>query len=244
MPIAGNKRLGARMSQPYILAQSAVPVCLAPNGTVATNGIVTLGTALPVTYSGGIWLRLPAGAVVDGLAGLYWAVMSNGTTGQVYTNYVDPANAFTPYVPSGTLAAATGSNAAYTQATGADVTLVNVTLPAGAMGNNGGMYVNYSTSNNNSAGAKVSRIKAGATTLGTFSLSATTTTGAVTSGFVRNRGVQTSQIGHTTSVSSNNPPVFTAIDFSASVALSLTGQLAVATDYLVLETFYHEVLPG
>ena len=56
---------------------------VAPSGTVAADGTITLGTALPATFGGGLWLYLPAGAIVSGSAGWYWADMSSTTVGVV-----------------------------------------------------------------------------------------------------------------------------------------------------------------
>lgn len=226
------------------LAQSAVPVALVSNGTVATNGIITLSTALPLTYSSGIWVRLPAGAVVGGLAGLYWVVMTSTTQGQVYAIFSDSASEFVPRIPTGALVAAVGSNAAYTQTTGADVTVFNVVLPGMSMGDNGSLRCHYSTSNNSSAGAKTSRVKHGTTTLGNMSMSATTSTGGVTGAYIRNRGVQSSQVGGSITQSASNPPTMAAVNTAVDGQLTVTLQLAVATDFSVLELCSFEILPG
>jgi hypothetical protein len=124
----------------YQLAQSAVPYGIANSGTIATDGTVTLGTALNTIYTGGIWLYFPATAFASGAAGFYWAVMSSTTVGVVYTSQT-----------SGT--PVTGSNSAYT----GDTTLrtaVTVTIPGGAMGANGAVRFSYGAQTNNSAGTK------------------------------------------------------------------------------------------
>ena len=73
---------GVLAKSTFVVARSAIPVILAPNGTIATNGTVTLGTALPLVYASA-WVRFPAGAVVGGLAGLYFVKFSSTTVGQV-----------------------------------------------------------------------------------------------------------------------------------------------------------------
>ena len=238
--------LGARVSTPYILAQSAVPVCLAPNGTVATNGIVTLGTALPTTYSGGIWLRLPANAIVGGAAGLYWVVMSSTTVGQVYTNFADPATEFIPSIPSGALVAAVGSNAAYTQTTGADITLVNATLAGGSLGLNGTLETKLFESHPSNANNKTFRNKLGGTTF--LAIAATTSLTSSTLGFATNRGVANAQTTGAQTASSFGintiPALYLGVDTSAAVASTITGQLAVATDFIVFERFCMNVMPS
>lgn len=63
-----------------------IPVAIAPTGTMANNGAITLGTALNATYPQ-IYLCLPASAIVAGSAvGCYYAVMSSATAGTVYNN--------------------------------------------------------------------------------------------------------------------------------------------------------------
>lgn len=226
----------------YILAQSAVPVCLAPNGTVATNGAITLVTALPTTYSGGIWLRLPAGAVSGGSAGLYWAVMSSTTQGQVYTNFVDPASAFTPYIP-GTLAAAVGSNSAYTQST-AIITMVNVTIPGGAMGPNGAYRLTWKF-NGSGAGSKAQRAKFGdQTPWNPFSVTTSPASGIHS---LQNRGSvnrQYSSNGSSGDSGSAGTGVYIALDTSIDQTLALTTQLTTATDAGITEGFMLEILPS
>jgi hypothetical protein len=218
------------------LSKSAVPVILAPNGTVATNGVVTLGTALPLIYTAA-WVRLPAGAVVGGLAGLYYVVFSSTTVGQVYTNFADVATAFVPTIPS-TLVAAVGSNAAYTQATGADVSLANVTIAGNTMGVDGAVETTVLQSNNGTAGAKTVTAKFGGSAFLTAAV--TTSLALETSKRVVNRGVVNKQLVHANSAFGNVSTVAPSqltVDTSADVALVITGQLAVATDYLVIENF-------
>lgn len=241
------KTLAKLCGMPYILAQSAVPVCLAPNGTVATNGIVTLGTALPTTYSGGIWLRLPAGAAVGGLAGLYWAVMSSTTQGQVYTNFADPATQFIPYIPSGALVAAVGSNAAYTQTTAADVTLVNVTVPGGTMGNNGALRVQKEWAAPNNANAKSGTTKFGATLMHSETLASGLTYAAFVS--IKNKGTQGRQNtsrtnGQLSSAVGGAAYTYTAVDTSVDVSHIETANSAAAIDYVILESLTIEVMPS
>jgi len=220
-----------------IVAKSAIPVILAPSGTVATAGVVTLGTALPFIYANA-WVRLPADAVVGGLAGLYYVVFSSTTVGQVYTNFVDTAAAFTPFIPTGTLVPAVGSDAAYTATISADVTLVNVTIPANTLGANGSATLEVLASNNGTAGAKNVSGKFG----GSKFLSADVTTSVTvdTAKTVTNRGVVAVQVVHPQHIVGAVSAVAVtrlAINTAAAVSVAITGQVAVATDYVVLEKF-------
>lgn len=241
---------GSYRKVPYVLAQSAVPVCLAPNGTVATNGIVTLGTALPATYAGGIWLRLPANAVVGGSAGLYWAVMSSTTQGQVYSNFADPASEFIPFVPASPLVAAVGSNSAYTQSTGADVTLVNVTLPGSSLGITGALHGSCVLVNNNTAGNKILTGKIGSTSF-YGPKTRTTSTGETFSGMlVRNRGVANRNMTFINTVPNDGGnsvagnPAILDVNTEVDLSITITGQIATATDFIILEASTFEVLPS
>jgi hypothetical protein len=119
------------------LAFSGIPMIVPSNGTVATNGAITLVTALPAVFPAA-WVYLPAGAVAGGAAGVYYATFSSTTVGTVYTAFATPQTTvpWSPYIPAGPVAA-TGSNAAYTQITGGDIILVNALLPGGSLGNNG-----------------------------------------------------------------------------------------------------------
>lgn len=225
---------------PVSLAKSAVPVIVAPNGTIATNGVVTLGTALPLIYTAA-WVRFPADAVVGGLAGLYYVVFSSTTVGQVYTNFVSGAAAFTPYVPA-TLVAAVGSNAAYTQAVATAFNLANVTVPADLMGANGSLKVSVFTSNNNSINDKIVEAKLSTAVL--LSALATTSVALETEKKITNRGVVNKQLIHASEnlgVFSAVAPTQAAINTAAAQSLVITGNIETATDYIILEGFSVEV---
>jgi hypothetical protein len=241
---SGRVSLSRSSKYPYILAQSAVPVCLAPNGTVATDGVVTLGTALPTTYSGGIWLRLPAGAVSGGEAGLYWAVMSSTTQGQVYTNFADPATQFIPFIPSGTLVAATGSNAAYTQTTGAVISLVNVTVPGGAMGPTGQLESRPIWTYPNNANNKVIQHSLGGVAYAAWTNTTTSTETRLAR--LRNRGVMNRQVdsAYLGFAASTQVIGYRGIDTSIDQPAVLIAYIAVATDFIVLESFDYQILPS
>jgi hypothetical protein len=238
--------LGFFKKSPYTLAQSGVPVGIAPNATVATNGQITLGTALPRIYSGGIWLRLPAGAVVGGAAGLYWGVMSSTTVGQVYTNFADTSQGFSPYIPTGTLVNAVGSNAAYTQTTNASIVLCKITIPAGSLGANGQLRINNEFSYNLATGNKFFQLY-----LNAFQLlqSTRTTIGGHDSFTSRLRSLGSLLNSSVYVVSESNASAgtgqtITGQDLSVDASFTLNANIDTATNYLVLESLSLEVLPS
>jgi hypothetical protein len=238
--------LGFFKKSPYTLAQSGVPVGIAPNATVATNGQITLGTALPRIYSGGIWLRLPAGAVVGGAAGLYWGVMSSTTVGQVYTNFADTSQGFSPYIPTGTLVNAVGSNAAYTQTTNASIVLCKITIPAGSLGANGQLRINNEFSYNLATGTKLFQIY-----LNSYQLlqSNRATTGGHDSytGRLKCLGSLLNSsfyILSENSTSSGTGQQITGQDLSVDASFTISPLIDTATNYIILDSFSLEVLPS
>jgi hypothetical protein len=233
-------------SQPYILAQSGVPVGLMPNGTVATNGQITLGTALPRTYSNGIWLYLPAGAVSGGAAGLYWCVMSSTTVGQVYTKFADTSQNFVPSIPTGTLVNAVGSNAAYTQTINVSIVLCKITIPAGSLGANGQLRINNEFSYNLATGTKLFQIY-----LNSYQLlqSNRATTGGHDSytGRLKCLGSLLNSsfyILSENSTSSGTGQQITGQDLSVDASFTISPLIDTATNYIILDSFSLEVLPS
>lgn len=225
------------------LAESGVPVILAPNGTVATSGVVTFGTALPLTFPYA-WVRLPAGAVVGGAAGLYYATCTSATVCQIYTNFVDPSTtAFTPSVPASPVAAI-GSNAAYTQTTATQLVLLNTTIPAKAMGAYGSIRKTILAAIPTNANAK---------TIGMGLSGGVIVTSAQTTATGWRGLLQIYNAGDTSHQLTNNPasgwggftgtPSYSTLDTTQAQALVVTGQLAVATDYLVIVTNLDEIFP-
>lgn len=224
---------------PYILAKSAVPVILAPNGTVATNGTITLSTALPTTYYGGAWVRLPAGAVSGGLAGLYWVVFSSMTVGAVKNVFVDPATAFIPYIPTGTLVNVTGSNVGYAQTT-ATTTLINIAITGGLLGPVGGFRLQQTASCIGNANGKVLETKLGTAQIGYASASGYG--GMHILSTCLNRGVATQQISTRNPLGASSTAHFATVNTAADTSVNLTAQMNVATDYVVIECFILEIL--
>ena len=227
------------------LASCGIPVLSAPNGTVAANGTITLGTALPLVYQDA-FVYLPAGAIVGGAAGLYYAQFSSTTVGVIFAaGYANPAvSPFLPYdVGSGALAV--GSGVAYTQAIATNIPLVSIPVKGNSMGANGVLRVSCLSSNNNSAGAKnigvlfggaVSYVAAGLTTGLSYNSMSN----------IRNRGVTNAQIINTSfgifGVGTASSQL--AIDTTVDQMLVIYGSVGVATDYLILEGLTVELMPA
>lgn len=216
---------------PYILDQSAVPRILPSSGSSNATGQITLTTALPYQPSGVVYIYLPAGVVTAGSAGtgagMYPVIFSSTTVCQIQGTAVVTANG------------------AYTQTTGSDLTLATVTVPGGAMGVNGSLRTDNNWSIANTAGAKTQSVKFSATTV------ASRTAGSQSGlrGFAKlsNRGNLASQVLFASTIQTpfGDGAIggYSTIDTSINQNLTFTGQLTVATDYIILEGYTVEVLP-
>ena len=254
-PLTGNVTglvgpSGALASMPFIPngGQAAIPVILPSSGTI-TNGVLSALTVLPTAY-GGAWMYFPASASLPSGAGLYWVSSVTTTGGNITTSFANASAAFTPYIPSNPVLITSGG-AAYTQTTGVDITLANITVPGGLMGANGALRTYVSHSLANTAGAKPSKLFHGGAQCGTFSIPTSSAIGR-SMHELSNRGSQTSQYA-TSGLSSAGTSFangasaligyYGSIDTSITQPLTFTGNIAVATDYIVLEGFTVEVFP-
>ena len=214
---------------------NAIPVIIPNSSTVGTNGAITL-TALPDTYALGAWVYLPAGAIVGGAAGFYWTVFSSTTAGIVKTNYVDPsATEFLPYVPTGTLTTAVGSNSAYVTPTGPDVALINITLPANTVSVGSALKAFCRVTCSISANAKTVKHLLGTTTIGYQTFTGVTAGGILTTATFSRTNAK--QIMGTFGNSGTAATTFGTVNTAAASKFVITGQLAAPTEYIVLEAF-------
>lgn len=175
---------------PTIFSKSGIAFELAPTGTMGNNGAVTMGTAFPRTYSNGVWVKYPAGAVAAGVpaaAAWLWTVMSSTTVGTVYNSTYTVG---TPTLGTTTAYVTTGPGA-FTGVTGAQ-TAVSLTLPAGAMGANGQLLGHARFIPSNNAGAKVVNVNFGSTDL-VGAVSIASTQSSQVDFYVANNGVVNSQ---------------------------------------------------
>ncbi len=122
-----------------------------------------------------------------------------------------------------------------------ETTLATITVPANALGANGYVVIESLWTVTNSANNKIVRTKFGATTM----MSATFTTQATYNNLVRisNRNATNSQVSSTTTVGaggwgqSTSATNTAAIDTTASVSVTLTGQLANTGETITLESY-------
>lgn len=182
---------------------------IAPSGTVAADGTITLGTALPAAFAE-IALYLPAGAIAGSSEGFYFVEMSSATVGVVLDRLGG--------------AAMTGSGLAYTGAT-SEVTLRSEVL-VGAEN----FAINAQFSVSNSVGTKTGRLR-----IGTSQGIVATATSSVGLGFSANVSRITKymfSVSNAVANGSTSAIAFVAPD--SQLTASITGQLSAPTDFILM----------
>jgi len=224
------------------LAQSATPYVVAPNATWNnTTGAFTLGTALPTTYAGawvyfsGVGVNSSTGG--PAASGLYWCIFSSATVGQAYTNSTASTQLTTT---AGTMIQTINTN----------LNLVTVSVQGGLMGANGSLRVFSSNSTTNSGGTKLLTLLHGGATAGTFYTAANSVFGR---GLImlHNRGVASQLAGPPTGGTSGSQfagvtttilPYYGTVNTAVTQSCVIAGQIAVATDFIVMESYTFELL--
>lgn len=225
------------------LSACAIPFVIAPTGTMANNGAITLGTALSSTLAS-CYLNLPANAIQAGsAAGWYYAQMVSATVGTVFNNtYVSglptiPANP-TPFVSVGP-----GAYAGVITA----VVGPQITVPAGAMGPNGVLRLTVLWNLLNNADAKTSLVTLGGTTVSTTNMASVGSVQTLIE--VYNRASQAVNVaiaaGNITGLGGSAAAANQmAVNTAQAQTLAIGATMSTATDYLELSGFCAEILPG
>ena len=227
---------------PRTIAQGGVPIYVAPDGSMAANGALTLSVALGATEPNA-WLYFPAGAVASGSAeGFYFTKMSSTTLGTVYAETYTPGTT-SPSVPETNTAISDAGPGAYTGVT-AEVIAVSVTLPANSMGPNGRLTNSVTFDGSTGAGIKTFKTKFGGQLV--YTTAVTTTTTALS----RLTTIQNSGVTNRQTIPANRIDIGTgnariapiAIDTTAAVVLSITLQTSAgATDWAGLLAWAFEL---
>lgn len=226
---------------PYALAQSGVPVISLPSCTFddTTGAFSSAATALPFTPTslGVVQVYMYASGGIPA-AGLYYARFSSTTAGQLYTDALGSIK------PSGLTAGA------YAGGTAAGV-LASCVVPGGVMGRNGALRVMAVYNGAGAAATKTQRFNLGGTIFDSYGALAAGTTFFQKMVLLRNRGVETEQVGSgsTGGNSGSFTPVtgsmqYVSIDTRVDQVLQLIGFKSNAADCLVLEQWSVEVMPS
>lgn len=217
------------------LALTGIVLAIPSSGSMANNGVVTLTTAFASTYSN-CYLYFPANAIVAGsAAGLYFTQMTSTTAGTVFNNTYTSG---TPLIPASPTPFVTTGPGAYVQSTSA-LTVFTYTVQAGVMSLNGELIIEPAIQYPNSATSKTITISLAGTSL--YSRARTTSRSDAPLISLRNRGVANRQIApydpsSTYSVAAASAGVQYTINTAVSCDVTIGLQLALATDYAVLDT--------
>lgn len=219
------------------LLSTAVPMILPSSGSIGNNGALTGITALPTTYAS-CYMYFPVNAIAAGVAaGLYYVVMSSTTAGTIYNNTYTSG---TPTIPAAPTAFATTGPGAYTQTTGAELTLLSLTVQGGVMGLSGSLFYQVTTAYPSNTNTKTTRTKFASVAYSSFAINSA---GATTKydNTITNVGSASLQMSQGSSLVQNNSS--TAISYQTAntavdQSLIVTGQLGVATDYIIIAQVY------
>lgn len=232
--------------EPKNVIGSGIPFVVSPTGSVAANGVVTIGTALPTTFLGGAYVYYPAGAVFAGsAAGWYWTVMSSTTVGVIYNNVYVSGAPSAPFPLTPVVAAGPG---AYTGVTTA-VVGPSIQLPvANILGLTSAIRLTLSSAYTNSANNKTVAASLGGTSI--FSKVVTTTLSSVDQAIGFNQNSQALQATSAAAAAGGLGAVATAQTYNTGAnfasqtnppTLAVTLTLSTATEYLVLTGFLAEL---
>lgn len=237
--LSGGVAAGSTPQINRVLHQSAIPVGISPSGTVATGGIVTFGTPLPVIYTSGIFMYFPSAAVYGAsAAGFYYVEMNaaSQTVGTVYDNIYVPG--ITPLAIPATPApiSATGPGA-FVGSTLA-LTVAAATVPGSSLGKNGRLDFQFYGSNNNTASQnKIVSLNLGGQQF--YSMNSTTTVCFGVARFVlANRGREDRQVSSNavTNGQSNATPLVFSVDTTQDTLVEIKLQHSSSvTDVIMLE---------
>lgn len=222
-----------------IVLSSGLPFVMPSNGTINnTTGSVTVTTAFDYVI-GPSYTYFPAAALFAASpAGWYY---TNWTSATIGTVYADTYTNGSPVIPSSPAQLTTVAGP-YTQATVFDAIGPNMVVPGGFMGKNGVIEWQRVANNNNSAGSKgYPTFFGGANFQG---LNQTTNPKEAGAGSLKNRGRTTAQVsGNAAHGDSGNASTIQklTVDTSQNQILSMGINLAVATDYAIIESFLFRV---
>ncbi|MGZ8442542.1 MAG: hypothetical protein ACXWXZ_04000 [Candidatus Binatia bacterium] len=212
------------------LAKRGIPVIVPSSGSIGDNGALTGITAMPLAAGDTAYLYFPANAIAAGsAAGLYYTVMSSTTAGTIYNNAYTSGDPLPPATPT---AFATTGPGAYTQTTGAAITVRSHTIPGGLLGKNGEIFAKGLQAVPNNANNKTTRQVLGATQLSSSAIpSITSRVWLNTIKNANSEAVQFAQNSASDGTNSTGAVIRGAENTASDVTLSMTTNLTVATDY-------------
>jgi hypothetical protein len=230
----------------FKLFQTGLSMIMAPTGTGASAGAITLGTAGPTGFWGGpCYLYLPANCLGGNAnsAGWYYTLLTSTTVGTVYNNAYTTGQ---PFIPgSAVLTAFAGAGSGYTGVTTAQAALT-FTMPGNSLGANGVLEMSGVIGYNGSTNNKTVTVKIGSTTV--FSLVQATAANKAYQFYiqVQNQGATNAQMVQNTGATGASTVVntYSSIDTTANQTITVNITNATATDWTSIESFSAVITPG
>lgn len=218
------------------LGQVDIPLVYPGTFSVANNGVVSALPSVVNTYAE-LFVYFDVNKIAAGVAaGWYYFVPSSNTAGTVYNNTYTSG---TPTTPASLTPFVTTGAGASTNPTGSNITGYQLILPANTLAKRSRLTIEHFLHYSNSAGVKTSNLTLAGTALRTFTPTTTATNFDPTCRVVCMES-QTKQLlspaaatSAPTGTSSSSPVLLTA-DFTGSVTLAWTAQLAATADFLAL----------
>ena len=229
----------------FVLAQNGIPIILPSSGSIGNNGALTGLTTLPATYAN-CYMYFPANAISSGsAAGLYYTVMSSATAGTIYNNTYTSG---VPAIPGSPTAFSTTGPGAYTQTTASAITLGTVVVTGGVIGAQGRLNIEHLWDVADNTDGKTCTVAVAGNAV--MQATINTVSGGYGWGglcYIWNQGVQNKQVsaykynqnGFVGTDGAANTHI--AVDTSTNQNVTFTGNLAVATDFIVLDAWTVEV---
>lgn len=221
---------------------SGIAFVLVPSGNITnTSGAVTSGTAFDYVI-GPSFTFFPLSALsASSPSGWYYTNWTSTTVGTVYSNmYLSGV----PQIPAHPSAIVT-TVGAYTQSTGLDIFGPSYEIPANALGPNGFIEWNRVMNNNSNANSKSYAMYFGSAWFHGYTQ--TSNRYAAAQGTIKNRGMTNAQIAASASYgdsgnASSLPKL--SVDTSLMQVISFALQVAVATDYAIIESHFIRMTRG
>lgn len=234
---------GAQQAKaPYILVKGGVPLVSVATGTMANNGAMTVGTALPITYPNAYFF-MPAGSIAAGVPASASWVFGQCSSGTACTLFNNIYTSGIPTAPASPTAFTTTGPGAFTGDTAEE--FAQYTLPANAMGANGVLRFTIANSETNNADSKTFRVRWSGTGGTVFIAQAPASVG--NAGFVctisntaTNANISACQASNGAGPSTFN--ITGTIDSTASTTIAVSVQKGTATDNAILMPPLIEVL--
>lgn len=221
---------------PTTITAGGIPLVGVATGTMANNGAMTIGTALPLAYPSAFYY-MPAGSVAAGVpAAATWLYGTASDTTHV-TLFNNSYSSGTPTIPASPTAFATTGPGAFTGDTGEEFG-VTLTIPANSIGSTGAVRASYYLAETNNANSKSMRIRWSGNAGTVFILQGAASNpdvGGIV--LISNEGatnVQFSEVISSLNLAPATRGVGGAIDTTAQTTLVFSLQRGVATDNFVL----------